>query len=425
MSKPVTGPSRHSTISATAPIRGELRLMLILSALMSFASISTDIYLPALPTISTALHTTPERVELTFSAFLIGFSLGQLLWGPISDRVGRRLPVAIGLILFIVGSIGCALSQTVNDMMLWRVVQAVGACVGPVLSRAMVLDLYGRERSARVLSTLILIMGVAPLVGPLMGGQLLKFWSWHAIFWSLVLIGVLTLLSLLALPESLPVNERSTVPLRQTLSNYVRLMVDPRLMTYALAGGFFYGGVYAFIVGTPFAYINYYHISPQAYGWFFGINIVGMMLANFINRRLVTRYGSQTLFQAGIWVLALSGLVLAGDGWFGWGGLPGLVIPIFFYVAMNGFIVANSVASALAPFPKQTGAASSLLGAIHYGSGILTAAMVSWFSDGTPWTMAWIMAAAGLGSLVSALMALRLNAPDSSRARKTQNASPT
>jgi len=377
MSKPVTGPSRHSTISATAPIRGELRLMLILSALMSFASISTDIYLPALPTISTALHTTPERVELTFSAFLIGFSLGQLLWGPISDRVGRRLPVAIGLILFIVGSIGCALSQTVNDMMLWRVVQAVGACVGPVLSRAMVLDLYGRERSARVLSTLILIMGVAPLVGPLMGGQLLKFWSWHAIFWSLVLIGVLTLLSLLALPESLPVNERSTVPLRQTLSNYVRLMVDPRLMTYALAGGFFYGGVYAFIVGTPFAYINYYHISPQAYGWFFGINIVGMMLANFINRRLVTRYGSQTLFQAGIWVLALSGLVLAGDGWFGWGGLPGLVIPIFFYVAMNGFIVANSVASALAPFPKQTGAASSLLGAIHYGSGILTAAMIT------------------------------------------------
>lgn len=417
MNKPFATPPHRRPFPTVRDRGGELRLMLILSALMSFASISTDIYLPALPAIGVALHTTPARVELTFSAFLVGFSVGQLFWGPLSDKLGRRLPVIVGLILFIIGSVGCALSDSVAQLMLWRVVQAAGACVGPVLSRAMVLDWYGREQSARVLSTLILIMGVAPLLGPLMGGQILKFWSWHAIFWSLVVIGALTLLALTALPESLPAARRSTVPLRRTLAGYLQLALEPRLMSYALAGGFFYGGVYAFIVGTPFAYIDYYHVSPQSYGWFFGINIVGMMAANFINRRLVARLGSQTLFQTGAWILAVSALVLAADAHFGWGGLWGLVLPIFFYVAMNGFIVANSVAAALAPFPQQTGAASSLLGAIHYGSGILSAALVSWLSDGTPWTMAWIMAMAGIGSLATALIALRLGAAHATAGR--------
>ncbi|ACO79396.1 Drug resistance transporter Bcr/CflA subfamily protein [Azotobacter vinelandii CA] len=388
----------------------ELRLLLILSALMSFASVSTDMYLPALPTISRALHTTSASIELTFSAFLVGFSLGQLLWGPISDRYGRRLPIAIGLVLFTIGSVGCALSTTVTQMMVWRVVQALGACVGPVLSRAMVRDLYGREQSARMLSTLILIMGVAPLVGPLLGGQVLAFWSWQGIFWTLAGIGVLTLASLAALPESLPPARRSATPLRHTLGSYWELLGDVRLMGYALSGGFFYGGAYAFIVGTPFAYIDYYHVSPQAYGWLFGLNIVGMMVANFVNRRLLERFGSERLFHIGTWILALTGIVLAINARFGWGGLPGLVVPIFFYMSMNGLIVANSVAGALSAFAHKAGSASSLLGAMHYGSGILSAAMLGWFSDGTPWTMAWIMALAGIGSLATSAISTRIRA---------------
>lgn len=258
--------------NAVAPGRPNgLRLLLILSALMSFASISTDIYLPALPTIGRALHTSSGSIELTFSAFLVGFSLGQLLWGPISDQHGRRVPIAIGMVLFIIGSAGCAMSDTVTQMMGWRVVQALGACVGPVLSRAMVRDLYGREQSARMLSTLILIMGVAPLLGPLIGGQILRLWSWRGIFWTLTGVGVLTLISLSGLPESLPRSNRSTEPLRQTFVGYLDLLRDARLMGYALSGGFFYGGAYAFIVGTPFVYIEYYRISPQSYGWLFGL----------------------------------------------------------------------------------------------------------------------------------------------------------
>ncbi|MEB1611111.1 Bcr/CflA family multidrug efflux MFS transporter [Xanthomonas campestris pv. campestris] len=386
----------------------QLRVLLILSALMSFASVSTDMYLPALPAIGRALHTSAAGIELTFSAFLVGFSLGQLLWGPISDRYGRRLPIAVGLVLFTLGSVGCALSTTVTQMMLWRVVQALGACVGPVLSRAMVRDLYGREQSARMLSTLILIMGVAPLLGPLLGGQVLAFWSWQGIFWILAGVGLLTLASITMLPESLPPSRRATTPLRHTFADYLQLLGDVRLMGYALAGGFFYAGAYAFIVGTPFVYIEYYHVSPQAYGWLFGLNIAGMMAANFANGRLLRRFGSERLFRTGTWILAGSGIVLAVNARFGWGGLAGLVVPIFFYMSMNGLIVANSVAGALSSFADRAGAASSLLGAIHYGSGILIAAMLGWFSDGSPWTMAWIMGLAGLGCLATSVIATRI-----------------
>jgi MFS transporter, DHA1 family, multidrug resistance protein len=396
----------------------ELRLLLILSALMSLASISTDIYLPALPTIGRALHATSASIELTFSAFLAGFSLGQLLWGSISDRYGRRTPIAVGMVLFTIGSAGCAMSTTVTQMMGWRVVQALGACVGPVLARAMVRDLYGREQSARMLSTLILIMGIAPLLGPLIGGQILLFWSWQGIFWALAGVGVLTLIALPALPESLQASQRSTVTLRQAFVGYLDLVRDARLMGYALSGGFFYGGAYAFIVGTPFVYIEYYRVSPQSYGWLFGLNIAGMMAANFINCRLLRRVGSERLFRIGTWILAVFGLVLVMNAKFGWGGLLGVIVPIFFYMSANGLIVANSVAGALSAFPHKAGSASSLLGAMHYGSGILSAAMVGWFADGTPWTMAWIMGLAGIGSVATSAISMRIRA----RQRMAENA---
>jgi len=385
-----------------------LRVLLILSALMSFASVSTDVYLPAMPTIAEDLHAAGGRVELTLSAFLIGFSLGQLIWGPIGDRYGRRPPIVVGLALFILGSAGCALSQDIGQMMGWRVVQAIGACSGPVLARAMVRDLYTREHSARMLSTLILIMGVAPLVGPLMGAQILVVWSWRGIFWTLVLLGGLTLFALRALPETLAPERRSHRPLSGVFGVYLSLARDPKLIGYALSGGFFYAGIYAFIAGTPFAYIDYYGVSPQGYSLLFSVNIVGMMLANYLNSRLVMRLGSERLFRLGTWIVALSGVVLALNARLGWGGLAGLAVPIFFFLSMNGFIVANSVAGALAAFPDRAGAASSLVGAMHYGSGILSAALVGWCSDGSPWAMGWVMGVSGVGCVMTAVFPLYL-----------------
>lgn len=377
-----------------------LKVLLILSALMAFASISTDIYLPALPAIGISLGVPADKVAYTLSAFLVGFSLGQLIWGPLSDRRGRRMPAMVGVGLFVVGSIGCAIAGSLEQLMVWRVLQALGACAGPVLGRAMVRDLYGREQAARMMSTLMLIMGIAPLIGPILGGQLLVLGSWRPIFWFLVLLGVLVLAALRKLPETLADENRVREPIGQTLRVYAGLAINPKLLSYGLSGGFFYGAIYAYLAGTPFAYIAYYHVSPQMYGLLFAVNIVGMMAANFANVKLVMRLGSERIFRLGTWVVFVSSLVLAICAKTDLGGLAGLAIPVFFFVSMNGLIVANSVAGALAAFPQRAGAASSIIGVMQYGSGVLTAAMIGWFADGTPWTMGWIIGLCGVGCVI-------------------------
>lgn len=378
-----------------------LRVLAVLSALMGFASISTDLYLPAMPTMAGDLRADAGSMELTVSGFLIGFSLGQLLWGPLGDRYGRRLPVAAGLLLFIVGSAGCAMSGTSTEMICWRVVQAVGACSGVVLSRAMVRDLYEGSRAAQMLSTLITVMAVAPLLGPIVGGQVLVFAGWRAIFWLLVVVGVATLAALFTIPETLPIERRRKDSILSALRGYGSLVVDRRLIGFAAVGGFFYAGIYAYIAGTPFAFIDYYHVAPQLYGVLFALGIVGIMLANVFNAGFVTRFGSRGLLQFGAGGAALCGVVLAITGYTGWGGLAGLAIPLFVFVSWSGLIVANSIGGAMQDFPERAGSVSALVGALHYGSGIVGSAAVSTFADGTPIPLAIVIAVAGIGSFAS------------------------
>jgi DHA1 family bicyclomycin/chloramphenicol resistance-like MFS transporter len=215
------------------------------------------------------------------------------------------------------------------------------------------------------------------------------------------------MLGVLALPETLPSARRRAQRLSDVWTAYLTLIRNRRLLGYAASGGFYYAGAYAFIAGTPFAYIDFYHVPSQAYGFLFGLNIIGMMVANFLNSRLVVRLGTDRIFYVGAGIAAASGLVTALDARFGWGGLYGLVIPLFFYFSVSGFIVANSVAGALAAFPRNAGAASAMVGATHYGSGIFSAAMLGWFAEGTPWPMGWIIGAAGACSLGAAIVLVR------------------
>ncbi|WP_350029518.1 multidrug effflux MFS transporter [Caballeronia sp. GAWG2-1] len=377
-------------------------MLAILSLLMAFASISTDLYLPALPAMATALHSNAGAVELTISGYLIGFSLGQLLWGPIGDRHGRRLPIAIGLVLFIAGSAGCALSTSAGILIGWRVLQAVGACASVVLARAMVRDLYTGHRAAQMMSTLMTVMAIAPLIGPSVGGMILHVASWRVIFWALVAVGIATLVALRALPETLPPDRRSQEPLVHALAIYAQLLQHRRVLGYAGAGGFFYGAIYAYIAGTPFAYITYHHASPQAYGLLFGLGIVGIMVTNQLNARMVRGFGSDRLMRLGALGAAVCGIVTGIDAWTGWCGLAGLVVPIFGFVSATGFIVANAIAGALGTYPSRSGAMSALIGASQYGTGILGSALVGFFADGTPWPMGAVIAAMCTGSFLSA-----------------------
>lgn len=376
-------------------------VLAVLSLLMGFASISTDLYLPAMPEMGRSLHADAGMIEWTISGYLIGFSLGQLLWGPIGDRYGRRISVAVGLVLFVIGSAGCALAQTAHTMIGWRIVQALGACASVALSRAMVRDLYQGNRAAQMLSTLITVMAIAPLIGPLAGGQIVALAGWRAVFWTLVGIGLVTFGALFTIPETLPPERRGRESIGQALTGYTKLLRNRRLLGYAGAGGFLYAGMYAYVAGTPFAYITYYHVPAQYYGLLFGLGIIGIMGANMLNSRLVPRFGYDRMLWIGAFVAAASAIVAALAAGTGWGGLWGLVAPLFVFAATTGFVVANSITGALADFPERAGSVSALTGALQYGSGIVGSGLVGFFADGTPGPMGWVIGTSGIGCLLS------------------------
>lgn len=387
------------TQSATAKKTG-LSFLLILSALMAVTSLSTDIYLPAMPVMAKDLQ---GDAELTITGFLIGFCIAQLIWGPISDRYGRRLPLFIGLGLFIIGSVGCTLSTDIVQIVFWRVFQALGACTGPMLARAMIRDLFSRTRAAQMLSTLMIIMAIAPIAGPLIGGQMIKVTSWHAIFWLLAIIGTLMLISLFWLPETLPAEKRSQASVTRAFHNYYALLTNARYMRFTLCLTFYYVAAYAFITGSPFVYITYFGVDPQHYGWLFAVNIVGLMAVSMVNRRLVHRYPLEALLRNAVFIATIAAIVLAVTTGLGVGGITVIIGAVFVFFSMNGIIAATSTACALDAVPNVAGSASALMEALQYGSGIISSLLLALFSDGTPWTMGWIIA---LFTAASALMAL-------------------
>ena len=390
----------HASPVTTASQAG-LTFILILSGLMAFTSLSTDIYLPAMPTMAEDLH---GNVELTITGFLIGFTIAQLIWGPISDHMGRRKPLFIGMVLFIIGSAGCALSTSITQIVFWRVFQALGACTGPMLARAMIRDLFARTRAAQMLSTLVLVMAIAPIAGPLIGGQIIRLSTWHSIFWLLVVIGALMFISLNWLPETLPEDKRVKASLAGAFRNYRSLLTNGRFMRYTLSLTFYYVGAYAFITGSPFVYISYYHVDPQHYGWLFALNIIGVMAMSVVNRRLVQRHALEQLLKYATLLAALAAVVLALLVKLEPGGVVAIIITVFLFFSMNGIIAATSTAAALDAVPNIAGSASALIGALQYGSGIISSLLLAAFSDGTPWTMAWIIA---LFTLLSAVLAFR------------------
>ncbi|ASN85087.1 multidrug effflux MFS transporter [Pectobacterium versatile] len=372
----------------------------ILSALMAFTSLSTDIYLPAMPIMAKDLQ---GNAELTITGFLIGFCIAQLIWGPLSDHLGRRIPLFIGMVLFIIGSVGCALSTDMSQIVFWRVFQALGACTGPMLARAMIRDLFSRTRAAQMLSTLMIVMAIAPIAGPLLGGQLIKVTSWHAIFWLLAVIGIAMLISLRWLPETLPADRRVKASLPSAFRNYYSLLTNANFIRFTLCLTFYYVAAYAFITGSAFVYITYFGIDPQHYGWLFALNIVGVMGMSVVNRRLVQRYPLEKLLKFAVLIAAAASFILAIGTKLHIGGIILIVVSVFVFFSMNGIIAATSTAAALDAVPNMAGSASALIGSLQYGSGIISSLLLALLSDGTPWTMAWIIALFTAASAVIAL----------------------
>lgn len=381
-----------------APAKTGITFITLLSALMAFTSLSTDIYLPALPAMSLSLH---GNAELTVTGFLVGFAIAQLVWGPVSDRIGRRLPLFIGMLLFAIGSAGCARATQMPEIVFWRVFQAVGACTGPMLARAMIRDLFSRTRAAQMLSTLMIIMAIAPVAGPLLGGQIIRVAAWPMIFWFLTVVGLVMLVALRWLPETLPAERRLQKTPGGVLAHYASLLKNRRFMRFTLSVTFYYVAAYAFIVGSPAVYIRGFGIVPQHYGWLFAVNILGLIAISSLNMRLVQHFALESLLRVAAAIASLAVLLMCLLLTILPDSLLSLVICIMVFFAMNGVISACATAAALDAVPDGAGSASALIGSLQYGSGIVSSLLLAASHDDSPWTMVTIMT---LFTLLSGLM---------------------
>ncbi|EMR02131.1 Sulfonamide resistance protein [Cesiribacter andamanensis AMV16] len=372
-----------------------------MGALSALGPFTIDMYLPGFPAIAADLNTSIARVGLSLTSYFIGISVGQLFYGPLVDRYGRKKPLLAGLLMYIVAAIGCALSPTVDWLIWQRLLLALGGCAGIVASRAMVRDLFPTNETARVFSTLILIMGVAPIIAPTIGGYVTAHFGWRIIFY--VLVGIAALLFVLVyrfLPESKqPDPSISLRPLR-VLQEYGQVVREPEFLAYAFAGSIAFAGLFAYISGSPFVFMEYFQLSETWYGWLFGLNAFGFILGSQINRLWLRYRSAAQISRRAVWAQAAAGLALAAGSLLGLLSTTSSLALIFIYMFFIGFIAPNATALALKPFTRFAGSASALLGSLQMLTGALASGLVSYLHNGTPMPMAFIMAGGASLSLL-------------------------
>jgi DHA1 family bicyclomycin/chloramphenicol resistance-like MFS transporter len=374
----------------------------MLGSLTAFGPMAIDMYLPAMPAIAADLHTDPASAQQTMSVFLIGMALGQLLYGPISDRVGRRPPLMIGIAVFIVMSIGCAFAQTIGSLIVMRFLQALGACVGQVLARAVVTDVYDRREAPRMFSLLMLVMGLAPILAPIAGGWVLAVADWQAIFLALAVFGVLVGgLVFFRLPESRSEQVAAHARTESPFQGITAVARNRHIVGYAIAGGMGTASMFTYITCVPDLLIEHYGISPEHFGWFFGINAAGLIAGSQINRHLLKRRTSHDLLKIALAIGLGLTLILLVSALTGIGGLPGLLIPLFLVITCMGFVLPNGGASAMVIDLKRAGSTSAFTGSMSFALGASGSAIAGLLYDGSPMPMAVVMTAAlTLGVLV-------------------------
>ncbi len=368
--------------------------VLILGALTALGPLTIDMYLPAFPAIAADFTALPSTVELSLSVFLLGLSIGQLFYGSITDRFGRKLPLYGGLIVYILASLACVFVDDIEHLIALRFIQALGMSAGMVIPRTMVRDLFDHNDSARVFSLLMLVMGVAPILAPLAGGYVVTWFNWHAIFWILSGAGFLCLLAaIFLLPETRHANPE--VKLRRTFHVYWALLCDKTFLGYALTGGLALAGLFTYITGSPFMFMNFFQVSPQAYGWIFGLNALGLIAMSQVNARLVRRYSPEKILGVSVIALAVVGLWLIVCGLLHLGLIP-ITMGLFCYLALIGVIAPNAMATALLHQGGRAGSASALAGTLQFAFAALASTLLSSLHAQTPLPMTVIVGSCGM-----------------------------
>ena len=372
-----------------------------MGALQAIAPLSIDMYLPAMPSLEQVFHATTAAVQATMVTFFIGYSLGQTLYGPVTDRFGRKPPLYFGLIFYIAACAACALAPSIQMLTAMRLVQALGACAGAVISRAMVRDQFPPEDLRRVFSMLILVLGVSPLIAPLLGSYLLLWFGWQAIFWMQGALGAACLLGVhFRMTESLPVHEQRPLSMAHVFAGYKELLRDRAFVGASLVVGFSSAGMFAYISGSPFVLIDFYKIPPQMFGWLFASIAAGVITASQINGRMPHRIALWKVLRVANIVQLVAGVVMVAAAFTGFGRAYGVFIPVFAYMCGAGFVFPNGAAIAMMRHGNMAGMASALLGTIQFLVAAVGTILMGTIESSTAIPMTVIICACGVAATV-------------------------
>jgi DHA1 family bicyclomycin/chloramphenicol resistance-like MFS transporter len=377
------------------PVRTRrLELYLLLGALTAFAPLTTDIYLPAMPVLQHDFATSASSVQLTLSTYFLGFALGQSFWGPIADRYGRRPPLFIGLTLYAVASAICTLAPTIEWVAAARFVQAIGACAGIVIARAVVADLFAAQEAARAFAMLTMVMGAAPIVAPSVGAYLLIWFGWRAIFWLLVIFGVTSMtVAWFRLPETRPAGTTGPAAIGQVLTRYYQIATDRRFLAYGPVGALAMSGMYAYLAGGAFVFEGRYGWAPDKFALLFGLNSLAIIGGAQVNRFLLRTRPALVVLRRAVMATCGTGLLLLASALAGPDRAWAIAVPLFCCIGTLGFVYPNATALTMGSFRHQAGFASALLGTIQSSLAAFTAILIGAIGGTTALPMAIVIAA--------------------------------
>ncbi|MDB5017859.1 MAG: Bcr/CflA family drug resistance efflux transporter [Mucilaginibacter sp.] len=382
--------------------------VLILGALTAIGPFSIDMYLPGFPAIAKSLHTTTAEVSLSLSGFFIGISVGQLLYGPLLDRFGRKNPLYVGLVLYILASLGCFFVTSIEMLIALRFIQAVGSCAAGVASMAMVRDIFPVKDNAKIFALLILILGVSPMIAPTVGGYVTAVFGWQLIFIILAVIATLiTIAVIFFLPESYQPDPTHSLKPKPIINSFWSVMKHPQFFTYAICGAVGFSGLFAYLAASPFVFMDVFGISSKVYGWIFALLSVGFIGSSQVNGMLTRRYKSEEIVNVTLPAMVVISLIFLTGSILGWFGLYSTIIMIFAFLCCVGITYPNTSALSLAPFSKNAGTAAALMGALQMAVGTLVSVLVSQFKSRSSIPMAGLMAAAAVLAFMILLIGKR------------------